>query len=163
MIIQVRCMNPQCTNLTAARNPIPGYCSMKCKLTMKAQETRKVAWREVPAARFMSWSKAAQLLYMARRDEIAAADCYSEHLKVFYLERARAYHEEFTILLLEGTPPNELTGDTNCKCCDTRIWAAKSRAVSIGYICDEPIECSTRCLTRLHQEQDNADVHNFVV
>jgi hypothetical protein len=48
-------------------------------------------WKEVPQARFLSWSPERQLLYCALRDEDSAV-VDSDHAE-FYLQRARSYRE----------------------------------------------------------------------
>ena len=52
-------------------------------------------WREVPAARFLSWSEAMQYAYCAARDENAMLDDdVSDWWMDFYAERAVAYRRE---------------------------------------------------------------------
>lgn len=48
-------------------------------------------WQEVPAARFLSWTRREQLAYCAARDEDSAAHEASPEWQLFYLERAAAY------------------------------------------------------------------------
>jgi hypothetical protein len=49
------------------------------------------SWQEVPQARFLSWSKARQDEYCARRDEDSALYSGSPEWSAFYLERAASY------------------------------------------------------------------------
>lgn len=54
-------------------------------------ERRASQWREVPQARFFSWSDKMQLAYCAARDEDAARD--EPTCAGWYLWRANSYRE----------------------------------------------------------------------
>jgi hypothetical protein len=52
-----------------------------------------VEWREVPAARFLSWPLAMQMAYCRDRDLDSAEHAESEEWQQFYLRRANGYDE----------------------------------------------------------------------
>lgn len=51
------------------------------------------SWREVPQARFLSWSPARQLSYCALRDEDSAKYALDSSWAEFYTNRAKMYKE----------------------------------------------------------------------
>lgn len=51
-------------------------------------------WREVPQARFLSWSPRMQAAYCAERDERAALEADDMQLARFYLTRAEGYRKD---------------------------------------------------------------------
>lgn len=55
-------------------------------------------WREVPQARFDSWSREMQLAYCAARDYDSAAHADSLEWCEFFLARARSYEAEMGAL-----------------------------------------------------------------
>jgi hypothetical protein len=48
-------------------------------------------WREVPQARFLSWSAAMQNAYCAARDRDSAIYAENDAWTQFYIQRARSY------------------------------------------------------------------------
>lgn len=50
-------------------------------------------WREVPQARFLSWTPAEQMAYCAVRDEDSASHEASPTWLRFYIERAESYRD----------------------------------------------------------------------
>lgn len=54
---------------------------------------QKDAWQEVPQALFLSWSRAMQLAYCARRDDHAASQEDNYDIALWFTERAEMYRE----------------------------------------------------------------------
>ncbi len=48
-------------------------------------------WREVPQARYLSWSEGQQLAYNAARDRDSAEHANDDEWREFYLRRAESY------------------------------------------------------------------------
>ena len=59
-----------------------------------AQVSIVVEWREVPAARFLSWPPAMLAAYCRDRDLDSAEHAENEEWSQFYLRRANGYDEE---------------------------------------------------------------------
>jgi hypothetical protein len=57
---------------------------------------RRSMWREVPQARFLSWSDAMQRAYCAARDEDAALHAESDDWAAFYRKRAAHYRSSLS-------------------------------------------------------------------
>jgi hypothetical protein len=51
-------------------------------------------WHEVPAARFLGWSREAQLRYCAARDRASAREAETPEWQEFFEQRAKAYEVE---------------------------------------------------------------------
>lgn len=49
------------------------------------------SWKEVPQARFLSWSDAEQNAYCAARDRDSADEAKDEESELFFLERSLSY------------------------------------------------------------------------
>ena len=58
-----------------------------------SQQVHQSTWREVPQARFLSWSPAMQAAYCRDRDLDSAEHADDEEWEQFYLARANVYDE----------------------------------------------------------------------
>jgi len=60
---------------------------------LTAPSAERSTWQEIPAARFLSWTRREQLAYCAARDEDAALYCVPPEDPEWYRQRARSYRE----------------------------------------------------------------------
>jgi hypothetical protein len=55
------------------------------------------SWREVPAARYLSWPLAMQMAYCRDRDLDSAEHAENEEWQQFYLQRANGYNDDINL------------------------------------------------------------------
>ena len=60
---------------------------------LTAPSVERSTWQEVPAARFLSWTRRKQLAYCEARDEDAALHCVPPEDPEWYRQRAQSYRE----------------------------------------------------------------------
>ena len=64
---------------------------MQAVTASQAEEVTESTWREVPQARFLSWSHEQQMAYCAARDMDSALWADNEDTAMWFLERAESY------------------------------------------------------------------------
>ena len=70
---------------------VEGEPTSRRTIPVMAASAGSEVWREVPQARFLSWSPAMQMAYCMRRDLDSAACAENDWWRAFYARRAEGY------------------------------------------------------------------------